>query len=108
MEQTKHMEVEIRHMEEVVATRVVLQAMKLEIMQRVGTANLFLMLGRDMARLPALQAADTLNQTPTSPTVNQVKFFILTCWTVCHPQCHLFISKFFTDRVFFINNIIPC
>lgn len=71
MEQTRHMGVEVRHMEEV-ATQVVLQDMKLEIIQRVGTANLFLMLGQDMARLPAPPAVDTLNQTLTSPTVNQV------------------------------------
>jgi hypothetical protein len=71
MEQTRQMGVEVRHMEEV-ATQVVLQDMKLEIIQRVGTANLFLMLGRDMARLLAPPAVDTLNQTPISPTVNQV------------------------------------
>lgn len=79
MEQTRHMEVEVRHMEEVVATQVVLQAMKLEIMQRVGTANQFLMLGQDMARHLARLAVDTHNQTPTSPTVNQVKFHQLVC-----------------------------
>jgi hypothetical protein len=90
-EQTKHMEVEVRRMEEVVATQVVLQAMKLEIMQRVGTANLFLMLGQDMARHPAQLAVDTHNQTPTSPTVNQVKIQQLDVLTICHPCWHFFV-----------------
>jgi Holliday junction resolvase-like predicted endonuclease len=71
-EETRHMGVEVRLMEEVVATQVVLQVMKPEITQLVGTANLFLMQGQDMAHLPAQLTVDTLNQTRTSPTVNQV------------------------------------
>jgi hypothetical protein len=78
MDQIRHMVVEVRHMEEEVVTRVVLQDMMLEIMQRVGTANLFLMQGQVMAHLQALLAVDILNQTPTSRTVNQVKFYVLT------------------------------
>jgi hypothetical protein len=84
MEETSHMAVEVRLMEEVVATQVVLQVMKLEIIQLVDTANLFLMQGQDMAHLPALPTVDTLSQTHTSPTVNQV-----VCWTVCHSFWHL-------------------
>ena len=88
------MGVEIRLMEEVVATQVVLQVMKLEIMQLVGTANLFLMQGQDMAHLPALLTVDTLNQTRTSPTVNQVM-----CWTVRCSVWHLLVVwGLFTDR----------
>jgi len=75
MEETRHMGVEVRLMEEVVATQVVLQVMKLEIIQLVGTANLFLMQGQDMVHLPALPTVGTLNQTRTSPTVNQVMCF---------------------------------
>jgi hypothetical protein len=91
MEQTKHMGVEVRHMEEEVATQVVLQDMKLEIIQRVDTANLFLMPGRDMARLPVPPEVDTLNRKHTSPTVNRVKFFILTYGAVYHSLSHVFV-----------------
>jgi hypothetical protein len=91
IQQTKHMGVEVRHMEEEAATQVVLQDMKLEIMQRVDTANLFLMLERDMARLPVPPEVDTLNRKPTSPTLNQVKFFILTCGAVYHSLSHDFV-----------------
>jgi hypothetical protein len=95
MEETRHMGVEVRLMEVVVATQVVLQVMKPEIIQLVGTANLFLMQGQDMAHLPAQPTVDTLNQTRTSPTVNQVM-----CWTVCHYFWHLFVvRKLFTDRL---------
>jgi len=73
MEETRHMGVEVKLMEEVVATQVVLQVMKLEIIQLVDTANLFLMQGQGMVHLPALPTVDTLNQTRTSPTVNQLQ-----------------------------------
>lgn len=77
MEETSHMGVEVRLMEEEVATQVVLQVMKLEIIQLVDTANLFLMQGQDMAHLLALPTVDILSQTRTSPTVNQVVYFML-------------------------------
>jgi hypothetical protein len=86
MEETRLMGVEVRLMEDVVATQVVLQVMKLEIIQLVGTAKLFLMQGQDMVHLPALPTVDTLSQTRTNPTVNQVM-----CWTVCHSFWHLLV-----------------
>jgi hypothetical protein len=90
MEQARHMELEIRLMEEV-ATQVVLLAMKLEIIPRVGTASLFLMLEQDMVRLPVLLVADTHNRIPTSPTVNQVKLHHHDGLTVGH-YCWHFIA----------------
>jgi hypothetical protein len=94
MEETRHMEVEVRLMEEVVAIQVLLLAMKAEIIQLVATTNLFQMQEQDMAHLLALPTVDTLNRTHTSLTVNQVM-----CWAVHHScSCLFFYVEIVTDR----------